>query len=83
MPHGWMGSFDSNDPQSKAWMDSEGFGKIISVDSTSYYKNRGLGQFFEIDNGNKDRSAFINTEIDVLNYYYETGKGLPFVNSRR
>ena len=68
MPNWWMGSFDDTDPQSKAWMDSEGFGKIISVDSTASYKNRGLGQFFEIDNGKKNRSAFINTEIDVLNF---------------
>ena len=68
MPYWWIKSFDSSDPKSKAWLEADGFGKIISVDSTEYYKSRGLGQFFEIDNGNKERSAFINTEIDILNF---------------
>ena len=68
MPYGWKKSFDNSNPTSKAWLDSEGFGKVISVDSTEYYKSRGLGQFFEINNGNKNRSAFENAEIDILNF---------------
>lgn len=68
MPYWWVKSFDDTDPKSKAWMDGDGFGKIISVDSSDYYKSRGLGQLFEIDNGNKNRSVFNNEEIDVLNF---------------
>jgi outer membrane protein OmpA-like peptidoglycan-associated protein len=68
MPHWWIKSFDSNDPASEQWLEDSQLEKLVSVDSTSYYESQGKGQFFEIDNGNKNRSAFINMELDVLNF---------------
>lgn len=68
MPYWWVKSFDDNDPKSHDWLNNGDLEKLVSVDSTNYYKSRGLGQMFEIDNGDKNRSVFANTEFDVLNF---------------
>ena len=68
MPYWWGKSFDSEDKIADAWMTDEDLNLLVSADSIDYYKNRGEGQMFEIDNGDKRRSAFINIELDVLNF---------------
>ncbi|PCJ28086.1 MAG: hypothetical protein COA97_02080 [Flavobacteriales bacterium] len=68
MPHWWINSFDDNYADSDDWMNNGDLGKLVSVDSTASYKARGLGQMFEIDNGNIERSLFLNAEFDVLNF---------------
>jgi outer membrane protein OmpA-like peptidoglycan-associated protein len=69
MPHWWIKSFDDNDPQSDAWLNGDDLEKLVSLDSTDYYKSRGLGNFFEISKGdNKKRSAFFHSDIAVLNF---------------
>lgn len=65
MPYGWINSFNYNDPKSKAWTDNTDLQKFVSADSISYYPN---AQFYEFDDGKKTRSAFIQTEVDVLNF---------------
>ena len=68
MPYWWIKSLNDSDPKSYDWLNNGDLDKLVSVDSTSYYKSRGMGQMFEIDNGKKNRSAFINAEIDILNF---------------
>jgi len=68
MHHWWKKSLNNKYPESKAWLNSSDLSKLVSVDSTSYYKSQGKGQLFEIDNSNKNRSAFINTEFDIFNF---------------
>jgi outer membrane protein OmpA-like peptidoglycan-associated protein len=67
MPYGWIKSFDNEDPKSDAWMNDDDLNQLISADSIDFYKNKGVDQFVEFNNGNKDRSAFVNTEIDIFN----------------
>lgn len=48
------------------WLNNNGLSKFVTVDSVNQYTN---AQFYEYNNrGNKARSAFIQTEIDVLNF---------------
>ena len=67
MPYWWIKSFDARDAQADAWMNDDDLDKLVSADSLNFYNNQSQGQFFEFDNGKKDRSAFINAEIDILN----------------
>ncbi|TXB65374.1 OmpA family protein [Vicingus serpentipes] len=67
MPYGWIKSFDADDPKSDAWMNNEDLNQLVSADSIDFYKNKGVDQYVEFNNGNKDRSAFVNTEIDIFN----------------
>ena len=68
MPFWWVKSFDDSYPESDAWLNSGQFETLVPIDSTDSFKSRGLGQFFEINDGNVRRSAFINTEFDLLNF---------------
>ena len=69
MPFWWYRSFNNVDyAESDDWLNNGDLGKIVSVDSADSFRNRGLGQFFEIRNNNDRRSAFINAEVDVLNF---------------
>jgi outer membrane protein OmpA-like peptidoglycan-associated protein len=67
MPYGWIKSFDADDPKADAWMNDDDLNQLVSADSVDFYKNKGIDQFVEFNNGNKDRSAFVNTEIDIFN----------------
>jgi outer membrane protein OmpA-like peptidoglycan-associated protein len=67
MPYGWIKSFNADDPKAEAWMNNEDLNQLIPADSIDFYKNKGVDQFVEFDNGNKDRSAFVVTEIDIFN----------------
>lgn len=67
MPYGWVKSFDTEDPKADAWMNNEDLNQLVSADSIDFYKNKGVDQFVEFNNGNKDRSAFVNTEVDIFN----------------
>jgi len=67
MPYWWIKSFDADDPKSDAWMNDDDLDRLVSSDSLDYYNDRGIGQFFEINNNKKDRSAFVTSEIDILN----------------
>ncbi len=67
MPYGWVKSFNTEDPKAEAWMNNDELNQLVSADSTDFYKNKGVDQFVEFNNGNKDRSAFVNTEIDIFN----------------
>jgi len=68
MPHWWTKSLKGETPQADAWLNESELDKLVSVDSTEAFKARGLGQLFEINNNNKNRSVFLNSEIDVLNF---------------
>lgn len=69
MPFWWYRSFNGEDyAESDEWLNNGDLGKLVSVDSTAAFKARGDGQMFELDNGNKKRAAFINTEVDVFNF---------------
>lgn len=68
MPHWWVNSLKGETPQSDAWLNSGDLDKLVSVDSTAAFKARGMGQLFELNNNNKNRSVFINTEFDLLNF---------------
>ncbi|MBL4593589.1 MAG: OmpA family protein [Flavobacteriales bacterium] len=68
MPNWWIKSFNSKYPDSDAWMNNGDLEKLVSADSTASFKARGLGQLFEIDNGNVERAAFLSAEFDVLNF---------------
>jgi outer membrane protein OmpA-like peptidoglycan-associated protein len=67
MPYGWVKSFNADDPKADAWMNNEDLNQLVSADSIDFYNNKGIDQFVEFNNGNKDRSAFVNTEIDIFN----------------
>ena len=68
MPHWWTKSLKGETPQSNAWLNEGDLDKLVSVDSTEAFKARGIGQLFELNNNNKNRSVFVNTEFDVLNF---------------
>lgn len=68
MPHWWVKSFNDSDPASHNWLTSKDLAKLVSADSTDYYKNHGEGQLFEINSNNKNRSAFINLDLSLLNF---------------
>lgn len=67
MPFWWIKSFDEENPTANAWMNDDDLEKLVSADSLDYYNSMGKGQFFEFDNGKKDRSAFVNAEVDIFN----------------
>ncbi len=68
MPFWWIKSLNDDHPESFDWLNNGDLEKLVSVDSTASFKSRGLGQMFEIDNGNKERAAFLNAEFDILNF---------------
>ena len=68
MPHWWYKSTNDKYYDSRQWLNDGDLEKLVSVDSTAAFKARGAGQMFEINNGDKNRSAFINAEFDVLNF---------------
>ncbi len=68
MPHWWYKSLNDDYADSDAWLNDGDLDKLVSVDSTASFKSRGLGQLFEIDNGNVERAAFMNAEFDILNF---------------
>jgi len=68
MPHWWKNSFNSDYADSDEWMNNGDLEKLVSADSTEAFKAKDKGQFFEIDNGEKERSLFLSTEIDLLNF---------------
>lgn len=68
MPYWWTKSLNDNNQKSYDWLNNGDLDKLVSVDSTASFKARGLGQLFEIDNGNKERAAFLNAEFDILNF---------------
>jgi outer membrane protein OmpA-like peptidoglycan-associated protein len=74
MPYWWINSFNEEDPKANEWMNNGDLDKLVSADSTDSFKSRGLGQLFEIDNGNQERSVFLNAEFDVLNFMISIGK---------
>ena len=74
MPYWWIKSFNDSDPKSDNWLNNGDLEKLVSVDSTDYYKSRGMGQMFEIDNGKKERAVFLNAEFDVLNFMISLGR---------
>ena len=74
MPRWWINAFNQDDPVANEWMNSTDSEKLVSVDSTDYYKSRGMGQFFEIDNGNKNRSAFFQSDVSLLNFMVSLGR---------
>ncbi len=65
MPGGWLSSFDSNNPQSNAWMNDSTLQKFVSSDSLSFFPR---AQYLEFSDGGKTRSAILQTEVDVLNF---------------
>ena len=74
MPRWWINASNQDDPVANAWMNSSDSEKLVSVDSTAAYKNAGKGQFFEIDNGDKKRSAFLHTDVSLLNFMVSLGR---------
>lgn len=64
MPYGWINSFNYNDEKARLWIDNKDLQKFVSADSISNYPN---AQIYEFDDGRKTRSAFLQSEIDVLN----------------
>jgi outer membrane protein OmpA-like peptidoglycan-associated protein len=67
MPHWWSKSFNSDYESSANWMNNGDLGKLVSVDSAAAF-NGSDAQLFEINNNNKERAAFLNMELDVLNF---------------
>lgn len=68
MPFWWTQSFDDSDPAVNLWQNAPNYGKIIPADSTAYYKGIGEGNFFEFANPkNKARTAFLGTDVDIMN----------------
>lgn len=47
------------------WLNNGGLERFVTIDSVNNYTN---AQFYENNSGLKARSAFIQTEIDVLNF---------------
>jgi outer membrane protein OmpA-like peptidoglycan-associated protein len=74
MPYWWINSFNEDDPKAYEWMNNGDLDKLVSADSTESFKSRGLGQLFEISDGNQERSAFFNAEFDILNFMVTIGK---------
>ena len=74
MPYWWINSFNTDDPVADEWMNNGDLDKLVSVDSTDSFKARGLGQLFEINDGNKNRSVFLNAEFDILNFMVSLGR---------
>ena len=68
MPHWWTKSLKGETPQADAWLNEGDLDKLVSVDSTAAFKARGIGQLFELNNNNENRSVFVNAEFDVLNF---------------
>lgn len=64
MPSGWTGLL-TNDPKTKAWMEDTTLQQFVSADSINYFPH---SQYLEYADGKKTRSAFVQTEIDVLNF---------------
>jgi outer membrane protein OmpA-like peptidoglycan-associated protein len=74
MPHWWINSFNDKKVQSNTWSNDDDLEKLVSVDSTNFFKSQGRGQMFEIDNGEKNRSVFLHAEFDVLNLMVSLGR---------
>jgi len=68
MPNYWHKAFDSNNADSKTWLDDPHFDKIVEADSVDYYNNvLNAGNFFTYDNPDNDgRNAFVNLNVDIL-----------------
>ncbi len=71
MPYWWSQSFDSNDPQSDAWLSDTvhpGWG-IVHPDSASYYTNLGRGNLFQFTNPKgTPRTAYVENSVEILNF---------------
>jgi outer membrane protein OmpA-like peptidoglycan-associated protein len=68
MPYWWIKSLNDGYSESYDWLNNGDLDKLVSADSTDSFKNRGIGQLFELSNDNKKRSAFGNVEVDILNF---------------
>ncbi len=68
MPYWWTQSFDENDPQSKAWLDSPDFDTIYASEDATNAVNSGKGNFFEFPNPKGlERKAYFESNVDLLN----------------
>ncbi len=62
MPGGWKASFmDTN------YTKHPNFGKIVTFDSTDYYRSRGANFFTFGNPKGKDRNAYVNMNVDIVN----------------
>ncbi len=70
MPGGYLNTFAANTDPAKAYRNDPSNFKIISYDSTKYYRNTlGSGNVFEYENPkNKKSDLFYNHEIAIFNF---------------
>ncbi|MEX1001454.1 MAG: DUF5723 family protein [Crocinitomicaceae bacterium] len=77
MPYWWSQSFNREDPAVDDWMSDENFSKIVPSDSAAYYQNEEQANFFEYANPqNTPRTAFISTNVDIMNVMVTINKKL-------